>query len=274
MTKSISVWAFRPDRPLSEVFRLAREHGFPAVEVAVAETGELSLQSTENDCARIREQAEHAGVTLSSLASGLGWRYPLTAPDPGIARQGIDAAAQSLRIARWLGVDALLVVPGGVGADFIENFAGAPYDVAYDNALRALNELKAVAEETRVHLGIENVWNRFLLSPLELRDLLDRVGSPYVGSYFDVGNVVVTGHPEQWVRILGRRIVRVHFKDFKRAVGTLDGFCDLLEGDVDYPAVMRALREIGYDGFVTSEFFDCEADLPKISAAMDRILAM
>lgn len=274
MTKSISVWAFRPDRPLSEVFALARDHGFAAVEVAVAETGELNLHSTPDDCARIREQAEQAGVSLSSLASGLGWRYPMTAVDDALARKGREATAQSLRIAGWLGVDALLVVPGGVGADFIESFPATPYDTAYDNALRALGELKSVAEETRVHLGVENVWNRFLLSPLELRDFLDKVGSPYVGSYFDVGNVVVTGHPEQWIRILGQRIVRVHFKDFKRAVGTLDGFCGLLDGDVDYAAVMNALRDIGYDGFVTSEFFNCEADLPKISQAMDKILAM
>jgi L-ribulose-5-phosphate 3-epimerase len=117
------------------------------------------------------------------------------------------------------------------------------------------------------------VWNMLLLSPLELRDFLDKVGSPRVGSYFDVGNAVASGYPEQWIKILGSRIARVHFKDFKRDVATLDGFCDLLDGDTDYPAVMMALREVGYDGPVTAEFFDSEANLPKISAAMDRILA-
>ena len=121
---------------------------------------------------------------------------------------------------------------------------------------------------------IENVWNRFLLSPLEFRDFLDKVGSDYVGCYFDVGNVILTGYPEQWVKILGSRIKRVHLKDFKKSVGTLDGFCDLLDGDVDYAAVMVALRDTGYDGPVTAEYFDCEADLPKISAAIDRILQM
>ena len=83
-----------------------------------------------------------------------------------------------------------------------------------------------------------------------------------------------TGYPEQWIRILGSRIKRVHFKDFKRSIGNIDGFCDLLDGDVDYAAVMAALREVGYDNSVTAEFFNCESDLPKISAAMDKILAM
>ena len=100
---------------------------------------------------------------------------------------------------------------------------------------------------------------------------MDEIGSDNVGVYFDVGNVILTGYPEQWIHILGQRIKRIHFKDFKRDVGNLSGFCDLLDGDVNFPAVMAALREIGYTGPVTSEFFNCEADLPKISAAMDEI---
>ena len=134
--------------------------------------------------------------------------------------------------------------------------------------------LAPFAEELGVTLGVENVWNKFLLSPLEMRDFLDKIGSPRVKSYFDVGNVVATGYPEQWIRILGERIARVHFKDFQRDVATLDGFCDLLEGDADYAAVMRELRAVGYDGPVAAEFFDVEDDLPKIAAAMDRILAL
>jgi L-ribulose-5-phosphate 3-epimerase len=101
---------------------------------------------------------------------------------------------------------------------------------------------------------------------------IDDVGSERVGSYFDVGNVILTGFPEDWIHILEGRIVRVHFKDFKRDVGNLSGFCDLLDGDVDFPAVMDALGTVGYNGPVTAEFFDCEGDLPKISAAMDKIL--
>jgi len=274
MIKSISVWAFDPQRPWTEVFAMAKDHGFTAVEVAVGESGPLTPDSTEDDCRRVVEQAQAAGIQLSSLASGLGWSYPVTTTEAATARRGIAYTAHSLRLAQWLGVDAILMVPGGVGAEFIPGFQGAPYDVAYANAVAALQELKAVAEETGVSIGVENVWNKFLLSPLEFRDFLDQIGSDRVGCYFDVGNVILTGYPEQWIKILGRRIKRVHFKDFKRAVGTLDGFCDLLAGDVDYAAVMAALREIDYDGSVTAEFFDCEGDLPKISTAMDEILKL
>jgi L-ribulose-5-phosphate 3-epimerase len=274
MIKSISHWAFSPDRPLPEVFSMARDLGFPAVEVTIAEEGPITPETTAAQCEEIVEAASSAGVTLSSLASGFGWSTPVTCEDAEVRKRGIELTAASLRVARDLGLDAILLVPGGVAADFIPGFQGAPYDVAYDNALAALRELKGVAEEMGVTIGVENVWNKFLLSPLELRDFLDKVGSPRAASYFDVGNVVASGYPEQWIRILGPRIARVHFKDFKRDVATLDGFCDLLDGDTDYGAVMNALREIGYDGFVTAEFFDVEADLPKISAAMDTILKM
>lgn len=272
MIKTITAWAFDPARPLPEVFRLARESGFEAIELTVAETGPLSLSSTEDDCRAIAAQVQGAGLAISSVASGLGWSYPMTATDPEIAKKGIEATASSLQIAKWLGVDAILVVPGGVSADFIPGFHGAPYDVAYANALSALKQLAPLAEELQVAIAVENVWNQFLLSPLEFRGFLDSIGSPYVKSYFDVGNVLLTGFPEQWVRILGSRISRVHFKDFKRSVGTIDGFCGLLDGDVDYPAVISALAETGYDGFVTAEYFDCEQDLGRISAAMDKIL--
>src|SRR5659263_668632 len=88
-------------------------------------------------------------------------------------------------------------------------------------------------------IGLENVWNKFLLSPIEMRDFIDKIDSSYVGAYLDVGNVINTGYPEQWIRILGKRIKKVHFKDFRKSVGTLSGFVDLLAGDVDYPEVMK-----------------------------------
>lgn len=274
MIKSISQWAFDPQRPLDEVFALAREHRFDAVELTVDETGPLPLDIQRDECRRIVDSAEKAGVGLASLASGLGWKYPITSPDPAVRKQGEEAIARSLEIAGWLGLDALLVVPGGVAADFIDGFPITPYDDAFERATRAAAALAPIARDCGVVLAIENVWNMFLLSPLELRDFIDAAGSPYVGSYFDVGNVVATGYPEQWVRILGKRIKRVHLKDFKRSVATLDGFCPLLEGDVNYPAVMKSLREAGYDGPLTAEFFGVEDQLAGISSAIDQILNM
>jgi hexulose-6-phosphate isomerase len=274
MLKCINVWAFNDDRPLPEVFKMAKDAGFEGVEVAIGESGPLTPQSSEDDCKRIVEQANDAGIKIPSLASGLGWAYPLTTTDTATRDKGIEYVKAALQAAKWLGVDAILCVPGGVGAEFIEGFKGAPYETAYDNAMDAMQKLKSTAEGCGVAIGIENVWNKFLLSPLEMRDFVDKVGSSQVGVYFDAGNVIATGYAEDWVRILGHRIKRVHFKDFKRDVGTLDGFCDLLDGDVNYPEVMKALRDIGYDGPVTSEFFGAENDLEKISSAMDKILAM
>ncbi|HEY3332246.1 MAG TPA: sugar phosphate isomerase/epimerase family protein [Capsulimonadaceae bacterium] len=272
MIKSISQWAFKPDRSPLEVFQLAAQHGFPAVELAVAETGPIGLDITRDQCREIVNAASSNGIQIASLASGLGWHYPVTTADEVKRERGIQILARSLEIGSWLGVDALLVVPGGVGVDFIPGYGVTSYDLAYANASSAMLELAPVAEKFGVALAIENVWNKFLLSPLEMRDFIDHAGSPFVGSYFDVGNVLVNGYPEQWINILGSRIKRIHFKDFKRAIGNIDGFCDLLDGDVDYPAVIAALNRIGYDGPVTAEFFNCEDDLAKLSAAMDKIL--
>lgn len=274
MLKSISAWAFNPQRSATEIFRMAKSHGFSGVEVSIGVDGapanQVWLDSTEDDCKRLVDEANEAGITISGLASGLGWGKPLT--NLQTQEDGKTAVRKSLQVAKWLGTDAILVVPGGVGAEFIEGFRGVPYDQAYQNALTAFQELKSTAETLGVAIGVENVWNKFLLSPLEFRTFLDEIGSAQVGAYFDVGNVIYSGYPEQWISILGPRIKRIHFKDFKRDVGNLSGFCDLLDGDVNFPAVMKALKETGYNGPVTSEFFDCEADLPKISAAMDRIL--
>src|SRR5690606_27691514 len=119
--------------------------------------------------------------------------------------------------------------------------------------LEAITGLASHAESAGVSIAIENVWNKFLLSPLEMRSFIDATGSSYVGSYFDVGNVVVNGYPEHWIRILGHRIKKVHFKDYRRQAGGLHGFVDLLAGDVNYPAVVEALKAIGYNNFVTAE---------------------
>ncbi|MDR3710438.1 MAG: sugar phosphate isomerase/epimerase [Capsulimonadaceae bacterium] len=274
MKKSISQWAFDPNRPLVEVFALAKRHGFDAVELAVDETGPVPLDLDQEGCQRIIDHAASAGVEIASLASGLGWRYPITSRTVATRRKGIDAIAKSLAIAGWLGTNALLVVPGGVGAEFIDGFDGTPYDEAFANAMDAVAELIPIAKQYGVAIAVENVWNKFLLSPLEMRDFIDKADPAFTGCYFDVGNVILTGYPEQWVAILGQRIKRVHLKDFKRSVGTLDGFCGLLEGDVNYPAVIAALRATGYDGPLTAEYFNCEHDLDKLSKAMDKILGM
>ncbi len=139
--------------------------------------------------------------------------------------------------------ETVLVVPGVVNTD-------VSYDQAYEVSQKSIRELLATAEELDVMMCLENVWNKFLLSPLEMRDFIDSFDSPLVQAYFDVGNILLYGYPEQWIEILGPRIKKVHIKDFN--VGTRE-FVGLLQGDVDYPTVMAAFRSIGYDGYITAE---------------------
>lgn len=275
MKKGISIWAF-PGGSYEENFKAAKAAGFEGLEVALAESGELSLASSEEELLKIRESAQTCGIALYSVASGLGWDYPLTSDDEAVRDKAKAIIKKQITAARLLGCDTVLVVPGAVGVDFNPGLGVVDYETAYDRALSALRELAPFAEENRVSIGVENVWNKFLLSPLEMRDFIDRVQSPYVGAYLDVGNVLCSGYPEHWARILGSRIKKVHFKDFRRSVGTIDGFCDLLAGDVNYAAVMDALETAGYHGWVTAEISPYavhnEMMLAHTSMAMDKIL--
>jgi len=275
--KSLSVWALKDNeaREADELFAEAAGHGFAGIELAIGLRGLVTPETTQEECAALVRRAADHGLTVSSLASGLGWQFPLTADDPDVRRRGVQLIRQSLRAAAWLGVDVLLVVPGTLAPIGSETPEHVPYDVAMDRMRAGLEELVPTAEALGVCMGIENVWNRVLLSPVEMREFVDGFGSPGVGVYLDVGNMIVFGYAEDWVRILGERVRCVHFKDYKRSAGTLAGFCGLLEGDVNYPAVMAALREVGYDGPCVAEFFGLDCDgLSRLSAAMDRILAM
>ena len=176
----------------------------------------------------------------------LHWRYSLTAAEPNIAEHGKDIARRMLEIAKLLGADTILLIPGVVTAE-------VPYDVAYQRAQSALKELARDAERLEVQIGVENVWNKFLLSPLEMARFIDEIGSPFVNAYFDVGNVLVSGFPQHWIPILGQRIKKVHVKDFRMDIGNITGFVNIYEGDVNWSAVKKALKDTGYDDVVTAE---------------------
>ncbi|RTE04863.1 sugar phosphate isomerase/epimerase family protein [Paenibacillus whitsoniae] len=277
MKKGINIWSFPGMLKVNECIDIAKKAGFDGIELALNETGELSLESSEKEVAAYRQYAEDKGIQLSSLASGLYWSYPPTSSKTETRQKAKDIVKKQLEHAATLGVDTILVVPGAVGVDFIPDSEVVPYDEAYDNALEAFTELAAEAEAHKVSIGLENVWNKFLLSPLEMRDFIDKVGSPYVGAYFDVGNVVFSGYPEHWITILKDRIKKVHFKDYRRAAGGLHGFVDLLAGDVNYPEVMKALQAVGYDDYVIAEMIPGythhgEQIIYNTSGAMDAIL--
>ena len=279
MKKSISYWSFEGGlegkKKIREAFAEARQAGFDAVELCLAERGELSLETTEAGCKKILDDARNAGVEISSLASGLYWSYSPTDDDPAIRKKAMDITLKYIDLAASLKVDTVLYIPGYVHVAFMPGSPVISYDTVHKRSLEALKEASRYAESKKVTLAVEEVWNMFLLSPLEMRDFLDSVASKNVGCYFDVGNVVLYGYPEHWVRILGSRIKRVHLKDFKRSVGTIEGFCDLGEGDVRWAEVMKALREIGYNSYLTAEMIPYKRGLlEKTSKAMDRILAM
>lgn len=246
MKIGVNRWTMPGDWSFERCLKAAKEAGFDSIEFNMAEDGVLGFEAKEPEVRALAETAQRIGVELSSLSTGLGWRYPLTSPDPAVREKGMQAIRKQLQIASWLGVDAILVVPGLVNEE-------TAYDEAYERAHKALRELLPDAERLGVRIGVENVWNKFLLSPLEMRQFVDELGSPYAGVYFDAGNVLVMGYPEQWIRILGKRIIRVHVKDFKTHIGNISGFCNPLQGNVPWAKVNDALKQVGYDGYITAE---------------------
>ena len=276
MKKGISIWSFaEPD--LKKCLMMAKDAGFDGVEVALDEQGPVNLNSTKEEMLELKAFAEGLGLELYSVASGLYWTYNYTSGDENNREKAKAITRKQLEIASWLGCDTILVVPGAVKVAFDPTSELVEYDVAYERALAALKELAPYAEELKVSIGVENVWNKFLLSPVEMAEFIDKVGSDYVGSYFDVGNVLYIGYPEHWIKVLTKRIKKVHFKDYRVAAGGLHGFVDLLAGEVNWPAVMEQFEKIGYDDWVTAEMIPPYTHYPETivyntSNAMDKIL--
>lgn len=276
MKKGINIWSF-PQGTIKDSLTLAKKAGFEGVELALNGEGELSMQSTEAEIKQVKAMADDMGLSLYSLSCGLCWDYRLSDDDAQMRQKAKDMIKKQLETAKILGADTILVIPGAVNVSFSMPEKKVAYDVVYERALEGLNELKADAEALKVNIGLENVWNKFLLSPMEMRDFIDEIGSDYVGSYLDIGNTLYCSYPEDWVRILGNRIKKIHFKDYRMEAGGLHGFVDLLAGDVDYPEVVKALNEIGYKDWVSAEMIPnyknhTDAIIYNTSYAMDRIL--
>lgn len=277
MIKSVNQWSFPAEYSAKDCLLAAKKAGYAGFEPAFNAEGEMSPETYEKDAKELKALAEKEGMILTSLASGVYWSYPLSATDPAVREKAKQLIRAQIDCAKALGVDSILVVPGAVGRGFWGGDDNVSYADAYLRALKGVKEVAPYAEEKGVTIALENVWNNFLLSPLEFAGFIDEVGSERVGAYFDIGNVIRTGEAEHWIRILGKRISRMHIKDFKRSVGTLDGFCDLLCGDVNFPEVVKAMKEIGYDGAVTAEMNivsqNAIAVVERTKLAMDIIFA-
>ena len=274
MKKGICYVCIPDGAGVEERLATARAAGFDGVELTFHEPGEgpLTLESSRGEVQALLDTVRRAGLEVPSVMCGAAVRHtPVLHPEASVRGQAVRNLALALERARWLGATAVLLHPGQLRPE-------TPYDAAYEWTLQALRALRPHCEEHGVAIALENVWNKFLLSPMEFRTILDEVNHSLVGAYFDVGNVLLFGYSEHWVRILGRRIKKVHVKDFKRAIGTIQGFCQLLEGDANYPAVMRELRAIGYDDYLTSEV--SQRDLPPgqtmadVARRIDQIMQM
>ncbi len=261
--KAVKFGMVKGDMSVLEKFKLLKGLGFDGVEMD---------SPTTLDREEILAARDKSGLPIHGAVNSRHWKSPLSHADPAVRKQCVDSIRTALRDVKFWGGTAMLLVPAKVDKTM-------PYDKAYTRSQAEIRKVLPLAEELGVKILIENVWNNFLLSPLEMARYIDEFESPMIGSYFDVGNIVRSGWPEQWIRILGKRIVKLDIKEYSRQKrdneGLWKGFkVELLEGDCDWPEVMKALREIGFSGWATAEIRGGGRDrLQEIARRMDRIFA-
>ena len=272
--KGICSVIFPKEMPRSECFTQAKSAGFDAMEIAIG--ADLPLDTSRDDARRMADTAAKAGIQIATLwVSEPLHQNPLNHPDPAVRARGVDAIRRALAIATDLNCGALLLYAVRLGN-------GARFEIGsqdtWDRYTAELTKVVPDATRAKIFLNPENVWNKFLLSPLEMRSFVDQFHSPWVCTHFDAGNCVQYGYPEDWILTLGQRIKRIHFKDYKLAArGEAPHFADLLEGDVNWKAVIAALVKVGYNGPISPEigYNPNQPDqLKHVSAALDKILAM
>jgi hexulose-6-phosphate isomerase len=231
----------------SRIFKRARTLGFDGVQLYLEiSKGVLNLDTPEYLLFEIRSRARDEGILLPSLELA-PLQYSFTSPDVHERQRGTKAVGRALAVAKVLGSPGVLVIPGYVGKMWEASTDRVPYEDAYQRTLECLRELTTNAEEMDLAMLVEPIWNMFLLSPLELRNLIDEVGSRSCGVLLDTGNVTLWGFAEQWIRVLGYRLREIHMKDFRRQVGNIHGFVPLLAGDVNWPAVTAAARDVSFN---------------------------
>lgn len=228
---------------IPERFQMARDAGFERIECPTT--------PDQSQAEAMKNAAEKAGIKIHSVMNMAHWKYPLSSADPAVVEKSLAGARTSLRNAHFWGADTVLIVPAVVNAN-------TSYRDAYTRSQVSIRKLLPLAEELKVIIALEEVWNKFLLSPIEFATYIDRFQTPWVRAYFDVGNVQLYGYPADWIRTLGKRIVKLHIKDFRfvRQPGSekmVAEWVPLLEGDVDWQAVYSALKDIGFHGTATTE---------------------
>ncbi len=238
---------------IAQRFQLAKDCGYEQIECPT-ETDQATAEA-------MKSASEKSGLPIHSVMNMDHWKYPFTSSDPAVVEKSLEGARTSIRNAHLWGASTVLLVPGVVNAQ-------TSYKDAYVRSQAAVRKLIPLAEELNVTLALEEVWNKFLLSPLEFAHYIDEYNSQHVRAYFDVGNVVLYGYPQDWIRTLGKRIVKLHIKDFSfhRGQGSGDSVARWVspgDGDIDWIAVYTALQEIGYQGTATLELNPGDADYLK-----------
>ena len=260
--KAVKLGMVEVEGSLLDKFRLLKRLGFDGVELS---------SPNEFDTAEVVQARDEAGLPVHGVVDSVHWRKTLSDPDPEVRAEGRAGLETALRDAQAYGASTVLLVPAVVTKE-------VAYDEAYRRSREEIAAVLPLAREVGVRIALENVWNHFLLSPLEFAQYIDGFDSPWIGAYFDVGNVVNYGWPEHWIRILGARILKLDVKEYSRekrdAEGPYAGFrVPLGEGDCDWPAVRAALADVGYEGWATAEIPGGDEErLREIAQRMDRIL--
>ena len=249
---------------LDETLQLCEEAGYEAVELTFRDGKDLHPNMSASELDAARNACADANVEIASVIASVPGGGNLLSRDPEQRAAGIERVRKSCEIAHALGVSATLLHPGALPNE-------GTYDDAWNALQSSLRELAPAAEQTRCAVGIENVWNKFLLSPRETAQFIDEIDSPWIGAYLDTANMMAYGYTEHWIRALGKRIVRVHFKDFKRGP---HAWTKLLDGDTDWKKVMAELRAVPYNQPVIHEVGGSREDHIDTAERMRRIVAL
>ena len=241
----------------TERFKLAREVGFEVVQAPTT--------PDKHEADEIGKAAEAANIRIDSVMNMAHWKYPLSSASAEEVATSMEGMRTSLHNAKLWGADAVLLVPAVVNAQ-------TTYQQAWERSQKQIRKLIPLAAELKVVIAIEEVWNKFLLSPLEMQKYIAEFDSPWIKAWFDVGNVVLYGYPQDWIRTLGKSIYKVHIKDFKREKSGY-AWVNLGDGDVDWAAVRQAFADIGYAGSAIAELEPGEeAYLRDVSKRLDRLV--
>lgn len=255
--KAINYWVlggFEGEKTPFQAIEDASGFGLDGIELTFGDCVKEDI--TQEECKKIKSYAKKKNIGLETMAAGFYWGCSLGSDDPEERSRAVEFTFKYIQVASWLGVKKILVVPGAVDVAWDESRPVTSYAGVWKNSIDSLKQVLGAAENSNVTICLENVWNKFLLSPMEFSFYLDQFNSDFIGVYFDVGNTMLNGYPEHWIEILKDNIKAVHFKNFKRddCGGTLHGFGEnLLEGDVDFPPVLKALEKINYSGPITAE---------------------